>query len=97
MKMTEYRILVKGELIPADVSTWCQWFENLDNRRIDFTKVGDVQISTVCLGLNHGTFKEPLWFETMVFGGEHDGVTERYPTLETAQLGHKQMVARESR
>ncbi len=71
--MSEKRILVNGELIEADLFTWARWFEIDDNRRVAETFVGDVRISTVCLGLDHGFGGQPEWFETMVFGGSLDG------------------------
>ena len=54
--------------------------------------IGQVRVSTVFLGLNHA-FGDgpPLWFETMVFGGELDQEQERYSTIEQARLGHAQI------
>ena len=92
-----YRILVNGQLVkPSLVGwEWARWFENADNRRVGETWVGNIRISTVCLGMDH-SFGDgpPLWFETMVFGGQLDQEQERYSTLEQAQAGHDLMVER---
>lgn len=75
-----------------DLMTWSKWFETAD-RNIAKTEIGDVSISTVFLGLNH-SFNDgpPIVFETMVFGGEHDGEMQRYVTKEQALAGHDKMV-----
>lgn len=60
---------------------------------IERTQVGDALVSTVFLGINHGfTGTRELWFETMVFGGPHDGQQDRYETYDQAVEGHKQVV-----
>ncbi len=60
------------------------------NRHVDVTNIGDVRISTVFLGLDHGYGRAgpPLLFETMIFGGENDGYQERYCTWDEASRGH---------
>ncbi len=58
-------------------------------------KIGkDVKVSTVFLGLNHSyrEDEEPLLFETMVFGGEHDQYMVRCSTWEGAVNWHKDTV-----
>jgi hypothetical protein len=61
---------------------------------VDKTVVGDVEISTVWLGIDHGMWGDgpPIIFETMVFGGEHDRWCQRYATAEQAQAGHDEAV-----
>ena len=78
-----------------------QWGEmkyGSDYYRIADTRVGRVQVSTVWLGLDH-RFGEgpPIIFETMVFGGPHDGELERYCTEAEARLGHDHWVALQRR
>lgn len=77
----------------TDLMEWAKWFENAD-RIVAKTKISpDVKVSTVFLGLNHQYGGgEPLLFETMVFGGEHDEEMERYSTWEQAAIGHKKWV-----
>lgn len=49
---------------------------------------GDVLVSTVFLGMDHGFGGTPLLFETMVFGGEFDGWCMRWSTWDEAESGH---------
>lgn len=74
----------------TDILKWASWFETA-NRKIDNNYVGQVQISTVFLGIDHsfGDTDTPILFETMVFGGEYDNCQERYYTIEEAKEGHK--------
>ncbi len=52
-----------------------------------------VKVSTVFLGLDHGFDGDgPILFETMVFGGAHDGEQDRYQTWGAAVSGHQRMV-----
>lgn len=65
-------------------------FEHVDDyTRIGSTRIGDIWISTVWLGLNHNFFDgPPLIFETMIFGGNLDQEMWRYSTVEEARAGH---------
>ena len=87
----------KGNPIPEpDIFKWGKWFEKAE-RHIGDTTIGDIRISTVFLGLDHGYGLErgnPVLWETMIFGGELDGEMERYTSLKDALNGHQQMVDR---
>jgi hypothetical protein len=48
---------------------------------------GDIFVSTVFIGQCN------IIFETMVFGGERDGYTDRYKTRAGALAGHEATVA----
>jgi hypothetical protein len=64
-----------------------------DTRRVAKDTVGDVEVSTVWLGLNHQYGDgPPLIFETMVFGGELDGEQWRDATEAEAYETHKHAV-----
>ncbi len=76
-----------------------------DYKRVSKTKVGNITISTVWLGLDHNFSGDgpPLIFETMVFHGDMPtdipgdtwgrGIEqERYSTLEQAEAGHARWV-----
>ena len=78
-----------------DLIEWGRWIEKA-NRHVAQDRVGDVQISTVFLGLDHsfGQPGPPILFETMVFGGPLDSEMERYATWEEAEIGHKAMLER---
>lgn len=86
-----------GQSISQD--EWAQLYKRTqdptnDPRRVASTKIGDVHISTVLLGLDHSWGDgPPLIFETMIFGGEHDEYEERYATREQAEAGHARAVA----
>ena len=74
-----------------DVNEWGRFFGSKD-RVVAKTDKGEIQVSTVFLGLDHN-FGEgpPLLFETMVFGGEHDGDCERCATWNEAEKQHRRM------
>lgn len=72
---------------------WAVWYEKADKHVGKTDLPGGIQISTVFLGLDHAFCgKEPLLFETMIFGGEHNEYQERYSTWEQAEAGHKRAV-----
>ena len=71
---------------------FARWFENA-NRHVAKTKIDDITISTVFLGLNHGFGKgPPLLFETMIFGGNFNYDMWRYSTWDEAEKGHQKAV-----
>jgi hypothetical protein len=79
-----------------DLFKWAKWFESSDrivakNRNLP----GDATVSTVFLGLDHRFVKDgpPLLFETMIFGGRHDGLQWRYATYDEAKQGHIKALA----
>jgi len=84
-------------------SRWGQFvqlFEDPDYRRVGATDLGQVQISTVWLGIDHNFTRQgpPVIFETMLFGlfaelDLADRTQWRYRTLEEAQTGHERVVA----
>jgi len=82
---------------PVAVATpleWAKAFEE-DSRRVAADEIGEVRVSTVFLGLDHGWGDgPPVLFETMVFGGKLDQEQERYCTYDEAEAGHKTMVER---
>ena len=94
--MSGYYILVNGEVQPTDMFTWSGWFERgtAAQRRVAFDKIGDVEVSTVFLGLDHSFGGgPPMIFETLIFGGERDGEMWRYSTMKQAKEGHAEVVA----
>lgn len=86
-------ILVNGKPVEEpDVLKWAKWFESAD-RVVEKTLVGDVEISTVFMALDHGFgVNPPLLYETMVFGGAMDLHSNRYGTVGDAKRGHFEMV-----
>lgn len=72
-----------------------EWVSSADPalRRIDRTTVGDADVSTVFLGMDHQHADgPPLLFETMIFDGEHDQQCWRWSTRDQAVAGHQRVV-----
>lgn len=71
-----------------DVSVWARWYETAD-RCVGETVHGQVRVSTVFLGIDHA-FDDgaPLLYETMIFGGEHDGHQDRCGDVHSAVKMH---------
>lgn len=93
--MSDFYILDdEHNLITTDVRTWGDWFQNNDNRIVAKTEVGDIVVSTVCLGLDHNWGDgPPRLFETMIFGGERDQDCWRCATWAEAEAQHERVVA----
>lgn len=92
--MNKHYILDGHKPIETDLKTWARWIES-NKRHVADEIVGDVRISTVFLGWDCSFgVGLPLFFETMVFGGELNGETDQYTTWEEAEVGHRVMVER---
>ncbi len=90
--MSNYYILDGHETKACDLLTWARWFEKAD-RTVAKDTIGESEVSTVFLGLDHGSSDgSPMLFETLVFGSEHDGEMERYTTWDEAVAGHAAMI-----
>jgi len=77
--------------IPATILEWGEMMANFDQKRVDQTIIKKINISTVFLGYDSGfCFNDgpPVLFETMIFGGKHDGYMDRYCTWDEAEEGH---------
>jgi hypothetical protein len=90
--------------VAVDVWGYEEWLrrDGDDVKRVAFTDVNGVTVSTVFLALDHNFFDDgpPILFETMVFDhpftGENaeafDGM-RRYRTWDEAERGHSEVVA----
>jgi hypothetical protein len=78
---------------PIDTDTFRRMWP--EQQRVAFDRIGDADISTVWLGLDHNFNGEgpPQVFESMVFGGRHDQGQQRYATEQAALFGHSLWVA----
>lgn len=92
-KFKAYGILVNKKVVFKDK------LEDLDpnifqdeDRVVKRTKVGNLDVSTVFLVINHGFLGKDLWFETMIFGPSEGDNQWRYETYEEAEAGHKSIV-----
>jgi hypothetical protein len=95
MTMGERYILDGQTPVPCeDLFTWGEWFENDAHRRVGLTITANgSRVSTVFLGLDHAFGSgPPVLFETMIFGGPHDGYQARYTTWDEAEAGHARAV-----
>jgi hypothetical protein len=84
-------------VLEPDLIKWAMWFETATNRRVANEMIGEVQVSTIFLGLDYNMFPKgpPIVWETMVFGGELDHEIERCSgSREQAEAMHQDMVER---
>ncbi len=90
---------------PITLHQFSALFNDMRYKRVAYTELETVVISTVWLGIDHsyGFGGPPILFETMVFSKEQwrakrAGLTDldvdRYSTEEEALLGHEVMVKR---
>jgi hypothetical protein len=96
MKTRLGRYILDGhEAVPCeDLLTWGRWMENAD-RHVALTIQGDVEVSTVFLGLDHDFGGEgPKLFESMLFVAGEGRDCIRYQTWEEAEAGHAELVKR---
>lgn len=97
MRPYQYMLNDQGEPIVApDLITWAVWFE-CANRVVDRTYMGNAEVSTVFLGLDHNFSGEgePILWETMIFDGELNECQERCAgTKADAQAMHDRVVRR---
>ena len=97
MSNDKYKLDGHKVVLCENLMEWAQWFGTADRHVAKTILKGqdntDIKVSTVFLGLDHNYGEgKPVLFETMVFGGAHDGEMERYTTWEEAEEGHKRMV-----
>ena len=81
---------------PKNNLEYLKWFENVENRKIAFDTVGNVDISTIFLGKDAvlGMYKKPVLWETMIFGKNAYRGPVRYQSERDALKGHSIMVYR---
>lgn len=97
--MNHYHYILDGhEPKRVDLMEWARWLETAERHvaldKINRMGLSMVSVSTVFLGLDHQWGDgPPLLFETMIFGGKHDGYCERYATWDEAEAGHKVALA----
>lgn len=89
-----YYILKGKEVVPVEsVFEMAEFLEKDDSRRIRRTEIKGVTISTVFLGIDHNFTSDksslPIVFETMIFGGVHDGYQERDAVYDSAIRSHE--------
>jgi hypothetical protein len=102
--MTESECLyyvLDAEHRPVAISDVAQWAEFMGGpgRIVAQTHIGNVFISTVCLGINHRFCQQgpPLIFETMIFEDGNGGDCWRYASWDDAVTGHAVAVKKNER
>jgi hypothetical protein len=77
-----------------DRLAWAKWMETADRQVAKTLLPGEVEVSTVFLGVNHRSIDPgaPMLFETMIFGGKHDRYMTRCTTWEQAEKMHEKAV-----
>lgn len=91
--MTMYYKLEGKTTVKTDTAGGIDAFNNPE-RVLEQTQITpDVMVSTVFLVIDHAFgCGPPVLFETMVFGGRHDGYQERYHTWDEAIAGHSKAI-----
>ncbi len=89
-----YILNKRNKPISKPVLEAAKWLGNNPEKRIVKQEyIGDIKVSTVFLGLDHGwNSSVPVLWETMIFGGEHDQYQERYTSYEDAVEGHQKAI-----
>lgn len=92
MRLDGYYKLVGKVPTPCSMSELADAFNN-DSRILKKTRIGDVEVSTVFLCIDHSfsDTAQPILFETLVFGGKLDGEVNRYSDYDKALEGHEEM------
>ena len=93
--MTKHYILQDREPIEEpNLLTWARWYEMTDRTIKETTLSQEVRVLTVFLGFDYrfGRGGPPLLFETVVFGGEHNGKQRCYSAWDEAVAGHDAVV-----
>lgn len=76
--------------IATDMMTWARGMDAQQRTKKRETIAEGVDVSTVFLGLDHSFGGSvPVLWETMIFGGEHDGYQDRYTSHDAAMIGHE--------
>lgn len=84
--------ILKETPVPVDLITWAKWMQTGDTR-VARDVVGNIEISTVFLGLDHSFgHGPPLLYETMLFGDTTDNEMTRCSTYAQALEMHRAMV-----
>jgi len=82
------------EECPNDTIKWAKSFASPE-RIVAKDKISDSEISTVFLGVDYSLSGAPILWETMIFGGELDGIQTRCGgTRGDARKMHEEMKIR---
>lgn len=91
MKMGYYILDGEKNVVPCDDFYKMSEFMGMSVGR---NSHNGIEVSTVFLSMEHGIDENgrPILFESMVFGGPHDGMQARYCTWKEAEAGHEALL-----
>lgn len=91
-----YTLNDQHEPVPCDLLGLESVLADVDKRRVGWTEIGSIIVSTVFLGLDHNYTGKgpPILFETMIDRGDGWDEQERYRTWDEAVAGHAAAVDR---
>lgn len=87
--MRQYILVDQKPVEEPDLMAWGNWMQDAE-RKVAFNEIDGVRVSTVFLGLDHrfDNGGDPILFETMIFGGDHDQYQARATTWADAEHEH---------
>lgn len=89
MSIRYFTLDENDNVVPVDKYVWLDLDSVKANRIVKKTEIGEVEVSTIFLGMFFGSEDEvPLVFETVIFGGEFDQSRIRYASKAEALEGH---------
>jgi hypothetical protein len=80
------------EPVVVDLMTWARWLEKFGNCLVAQTKIGDLLLSTVFLGIDRSFGRGPQreLFETAILFSHDSDVIERYSNWDDAAASHEE-------
>lgn len=89
----KFHKLVGKEVVEVSMEDYFAANPNYPSVQLLCTKFrdNDASVSTVFLPIGMGRLSNPMFFETMIFGGAHDLENKRYPDYDSAVQGHRVM------
>jgi hypothetical protein len=100
MPMSKYILDEQRRVRPTrDLRGWAEFMDDIEKRRVGWTRIGERTVSTMFLGLDHGLGRGlPVVWETMVFDERRKASDQRRcaGTWEQAEAQHEE-VCRELR
>lgn len=90
MNMKWYILDSEHNVKEVTIEEYREFVSVFNNRIVKKDKIGDIEISTVFLSIDHSfNGGKPILFETMIFGGIHDQYQDRCSTWDEALKMHQ--------
>jgi len=87
---------VPVEMTDEGMQKYGEWYEDFSHRIVANTAVGELRVSTVFLGIDHGFgIGKPVLWETMIFPKDslRELYQDRYTSHDDAVKGHEAAIA----